>query len=77
MGVTTTVMGDIEVTSTEITVSDVAVEPQELAAGLTAGLTLTYTLSDDGSELTIGNAALFTVLLGATEIKLTKEMASS
>ena len=85
MGVTTTVMGDIEVTSTEITVSDVAVEPmavlaalpQELAAGLTAGLMLTYTLSDDGSELTIGNAALFTVLLGATEIKLTKEMASS
>ena len=83
---TTTVTGDIEVTATEIMVSDVAVDPltvltalpQELAAGLTTeGLTLTYTLSDDGSELTVGNAALFTVLLGAAEIKLTKEMAST
>ena len=78
--------GEIEVTATEIMVSDVAVNPltvlaalpQELAAGLTTeGLTLTYTLSDDGSELTVGNAALFTVLLGAAEIKLTKEMAST
>ena len=77
---TTTVTGDIEVTATEIMVSKVAVDPltvlttlpQELAAGLTEGLTLTYKHSDDGSELTVGNAALFTALLGTMEIKLTK-----
>ena len=82
---TTKVTGDIEVTATEIMVSNVMVDPstvletlpEELAAGLTEGLTLTYMRSDDGSELTVGNAALFTALLGRTEITLTKEMAST
>ena len=82
---TTEVMGTIEVTADDISVSDVAVDPvtlidmlpDALSASLAEGLTLTYMLSDDGSELTVGNAALFTALLGATEIKLTKEMASS
>ena len=78
------VTGDIEVTATDITVSDVMVEPMALltanptlAAGLAQGLTLTYDRSDDGSKLTVGNAVLFTALLGVTEVTLTKEMAST
>ena len=80
------VMGSIKVTSTDIEVSNVVVEPMALlnadptvAAGLAQGLTLTYELSDDSSELDVTNAALFTVLLGPnnTTIKLTKQMASN
>ena len=76
------VMGSIKVTATDIEVSNVVVEPMALldanptvAAGLAQGLTLTYELSDDGSELDVTNAALFTVLLGAnnTTIKLSKD----
>ena len=79
--VTTMVTGKIEVTASEIKVSDVDVTPPEVLAGvdpqiaaaLTAGLTLTYDLS--GDQLTVGNATLFPVLLGSTdtEITLTKQ----
>ena len=78
------VEGNIEVTADKITVSDIEVVPEEAVAGLPGGagalaqgLTLTYELSDDGSELTVGNATLFAALLGRTEITLTKEMAST
>ena len=78
---TTEVTGTIEVTADDISVSDVAADPPTVLAALppavAAGLTLTYTLADDGSELTVGNAALFTALLGVTEVKLTKETAST
>ena len=80
---TTTVTGDIEVTSTEITVSGIMVNPMAVLAAVPGGAelvaqdqTLTYTLSDDGSELTV-SAALFTALLTVTEVELTKEPASA
>ena len=79
MIMTTTIKGSIEVTSSEITVSDVSVVPPNptIAPALADGLTLTYDLSDDESEVTVGNAVLFPVLLGPTnsEITLTKQMA--
>ena len=79
MMMATTVSGSIEVTSSEITVSDVSVDPPDpaIAQALAAGLTLTYDLSDDESEVTVGNAVLFPTLLGPTnsEITLTKQMA--
>ena len=75
---TTKVSGSIEVTSSEITVSDVSVVPPDPATAplLADGLTLTYVLSDDESEVTVGNAMLFPALLGPTnsEITLTKQM---
>ena len=77
------VMGSIEVTATEIIATDVEVTPEALlanlppqvAAGLMAGVTLTYELSDDGSELTVEETTLFGALLGPanTKIKLTKQ----
>ena len=72
------VAGKIEVTATEITVTQAEVTPMEAAAGLPGGaealtqLKLTYDLSDDGSELTVGSE-LFPALLGAMEIKLDKD----
>ncbi|MCY4442168.1 MAG: hypothetical protein OXE53_18415 [Deltaproteobacteria bacterium] len=79
MIVTNTVSGSIEVTATEIMVSDVSVVPPNpaIAQALADGLTLTYDLSDDESEVTVGNAVLFPALLGPTnsEITLTKQMA--
>ena len=75
---TTTVSGSIEVTSSEIMVSDISVVPPNpaIAQALADGLTLTYDLSDDESEVTVGNAVLFPALLGPTnsEITLTKQM---
>ena len=77
------VTGNIEVTATVITVSGIMVEPMLVLAAIPGGAELitqdqplTYDRSDDGSELTVSNAALFTALLGATEITLTKQMAS-
>ncbi len=78
------VTGNIEVTATVITVSGIMVNPMAVLAALPGGAELltqdqplTYERSDDGSELTVGNATLFTALLGRTEITLTKEMAST
>ena len=75
---TTTVTGDIEVTADKITVSDIGVMPMTAVAGLPGGaaalaqgLTLTYDLSDDGSELEVTNDVLFAALLGPSNTKLT------
>lgn len=79
---TTGVTGKIEVTATEIKVTDVEVTPREAlgqlpggAAALAQGLTLTYDLSDNGNELTVGNDTLFPVILvpTVTEVTLTKQ----
>lgn len=74
-----TVKGSIEVTATEIMVSDVKVDPMAILQqypALAQDLTLTYKLSDDESKVTVGNAVLFPVLLGQTnaEVTLTKQM---
>ena len=81
------VEGSIEVTADEINATDLKVDPpaaltelpEGVAAGLMAGLTLTYELSDDGNKLDVTNTTLFGVLLGPnnTTIKLTKEMGSN
>lgn len=75
------VSGDIVVNATTIMVSNIMVDPADpaLAAGLAQGVSLTYNLSDSGSELTVGNDVLFAALLGPTymEVTLTKQMASS
>ena len=79
-----TVSGTIEVDAAEITVTITGVvpEPTGQQAQILAGLlatpqTLTYTLSEDGSMLTVGNATLLPILVGSASITLTKEMASS
>ena len=78
LAATTTVMGNIEVTADKITVSDIGVMPMTAVAGLPGGagalaqgLTLTYDLSDDGSELEVTNDVLFAALLGPSNTKLT------
>ena len=84
-GPATTVIGNIEVDATTITVSIQAVDPQPdptdpeavaILQALGTPQSLTYTL--DGNMLTVGSA-LFAVLLAptVTEIIFTKEMASS
>ena len=81
------VMGSIEVTATEIKVSDIMVDPptavtllpEGAAAVLAQPQTLTYELSGDGSNLEVSNTTLFPVLLGPsnTELTLTKQTAST
>ena len=86
-GPTTTVIGNIAVDASTITVTISAVDPppdptdpNALIAQqvLATPQQLTYTLSEDGNTLTVGST-LFSVLLGptVTEITLTKGMASS
>ena len=82
-----TVIGQIEVDASTITVTIQAVDPPPdpttdpnagvILAALAEPQTLTYTLSDDGSTLTVGSA-LFAILLGptVTEITLTKAASS-
>ena len=80
------VTGNIEVTATEITVSDVMVDPQDVLDAVTGGdellaqgVTLMYDLTDDGNQLEVTNSTLFPVLLTPTTTKLTltKQMASN
>ena len=80
-----TVSGTIAVDASEITVTITGVDPEPtdpqeaavLAVLRDAPQTLTYTLSEDGNMLTVGNATLLPILVGRAEIILTKEMASS
>ena len=81
---TTTVTGNIEVTADKITVSDIGVKPETAVAGLPGGagalaqgLTFTYDLSGDGSELEVTNTTLFPALLGTMELTLTKQTATT
>ena len=78
------VMGSIEVSATEITVSNVGVEPMAVLAAapaaaqlLEGGLTLEYDLSDD--KLTVENETLFStvLMLGTASLELTKQMANN
>jgi hypothetical protein len=78
------VSGTIEVDASEITVTitgidPVPTDPQEVAifdALRGTPQPLTYTLSGEGSMLTVSNAHLLPALVGAPEITLIKEMAS-
>ena len=74
------VNGTITVDASEIVVTVTGVLPEEAAAVYpalaAAPQTLTYMLSDDGNTLTVGSA-LLVVLLGQTQLALTKQMASS
>jgi hypothetical protein len=81
----TVVSGSITVSNTEIVVTISGVEPMAVVAAnpefeplIGQPQTLTYTLSDDDSELTVASP-LLPVLLGPThtELTLTKEMAST
>ena len=80
-----TVSGTIAVDAAAITVTITGVEPeptdpqeaQILAVVRATPQTLTYTLSGEGSMLTVGNDQLLPLLLGGSpSITLTKEMAS-
>ena len=79
------VAGSFEIDATEITVSDIRVEPMTIleqsptiAQLLTKDVTLTYKLADGGSKLTVGSEVLFPVLIGptTTEITLTRQTGS-
>lgn len=81
----TTVSGSIAVDASAITVTITEIDPlptdpQEAALVqplLGSPQPLTYTLSGEGSMLTVSNAHLLPALVGAPQITLTKEMASS
>ena len=83
----TIVTGNIAVDASAITVTITAVDPPPdptdpsaaaIAAVLAAPQSLSYTLSDDGNMLTVGNDRLLPLLLGgSTSIELTKGMANS
>ena len=76
------VTGNIEVSATEITVSNVGpmallVAQPAAAQLLEGGLTLEYDLSDD--KLTVENETLFStvLMLGTASLELTKQMANN
>ena len=82
----TTVTGNIAVDASAITVTITAVVPLPdpddpnaavIAAILAQPQSLNYTLSEDGSVLTVVNDTLLPLLVGSASIELTKEMASS
>jgi hypothetical protein len=78
------VTGNIEVSATEITVSNVGVDPMALLSAhpaaaqlLEGGLTLEYDLSEN--KLTVENETLFStvLMLGTASLELTKQMANN